>query len=304
MKTPASAPLGAYLLLASSMSLVGSYVALSKLLVATFPVFLLAWLRFAIAALAMLHWTPRAAGDAPLSANDHRLLFVESLIGNFLFSICMLWGVSLTSALAAGVSLAAIPAAVALLSWLWLRERIGTRLAVSIVLAMSGVGLLALARFGDAGAGGSAAPVGYALLLGAAFCEATYVVVGKRLTAQVSPRRISALINLWGLALMTPLGLWQAASFEFTAVSPSMWALLAFYAVAASMVSVWLWMQGLKRVPAAQAGIFVVLLPLAAAAVGVWVLGEAFGALHAVALVLAVSGLLLGAWPEASEAER
>ena len=38
----------AYACLALSMSLVGSYVALSKPLVAAIPVFLLAWLRFGI----------------------------------------------------------------------------------------------------------------------------------------------------------------------------------------------------------------------------------------------------------------
>ena len=60
-----AAPLLAYLSLASSMALVGSYVGLSKILVAVFPVFLLAWLRFGIAAVAMAHWVRRGAGDAP-----------------------------------------------------------------------------------------------------------------------------------------------------------------------------------------------------------------------------------------------
>ena len=46
----------AYLSLAMSMSLVGCYVALSKPLVAVFPVFLLAWLRFGIGGIAMLRW--------------------------------------------------------------------------------------------------------------------------------------------------------------------------------------------------------------------------------------------------------
>ena len=84
-------------------------------------------------------------------------------------------------------------------------------------------------------------------------CEASYVVIGKRLTGQVSPRRISALINLWGLVLVTPFGLWQALDFDFAAVPAATWMLLVFYAIAASMVTVWLWMQAcgtcLHRVP-------------------------------------------------------
>jgi drug/metabolite transporter (DMT)-like permease len=277
------------------MALVGSYVGLSKLLVAAFPVFLLAWLRFGIAALAMPHWLRRRPGEAPLAPHDRVLLFWESFLGNFLFSICMLFGVKATSALAAGVVMAAIPAAVALLARGFLGERIAPRVAAAIACAAIGIGLLALAR---TPAGTAAAPWwGYALLLGAVLCEASYVVIGKRLTAQVSARRISALINLWGLVLVTPLGLWQALAFDFGAVTAPTWGLLVFYALAASMVSVWLWMIGLRHVPAPQAGVFTVMLPVSAALVGVVFLGEPFGTVHAVAFGFALAGLLLATWP-------
>jgi drug/metabolite transporter (DMT)-like permease len=130
------------------------------------------------------------------------------------------------------------------------------------------------------------------------FCEAAYVVLGKRLSGRLAPRRISALINLWGLALITPLGLWQASRFDFATVAPATWALLLAYALAASVATVWLWMKGLARVDAAQAGVFTVMLPLAAAGVGIGVLGEPFGQAHALALALALAGLLLATWPQ------
>lgn len=296
----------AYASLALSTLLVGSYVGLSKLLVAVFPVLLLAWLRFGIAAIAMLHWVPRAAGEARLSAHDRRLLFWESFLGNFLFSICMLYGVLMTSAVAAGVTMAAMPAVVALLSRAFLGEQIKPRVFVAIGCAALGIGLLAFARMGAVDAATSAAPapafghplLGYALLLGAVFCESSYVVIGKRLTARVSPRRISALINLWGLVLVTPFGLWAAWRFDFSAVALPTWALLVFYALAASVVTVWLWMRGLQQVPSSRAGIFTVMLPLSAALVGVLLLGEAFGAAHVAALLLSLLGLCLATWPQ------
>ena len=136
---PPSLPI-AYLCLALSMVLVGSYVALSKPLVAVFPVLLLAWLRFAIGAVAMLHWLPAPAHEMPLSRRTHGLLFFEALIGNFLFTLCMVAGVSLTGAVAAGVVMAAIPAAVALLSWLVLKEHIGPRTWMAVALAVLGGG--------------------------------------------------------------------------------------------------------------------------------------------------------------------
>ena len=128
-------------------------------------------------------------------------------------------------------------------------------------------------------------------------CEASYVVIGKRLTAHLAPRRITALVNLWGLGLVTPFGLWQLAGFDLRSVSAPTWALLLFYALAASIFTVWLWMRGLREVPAPQAGVFTVWLPIASAVVGVAVLGERPGWAQWGALGMALVGLAVVTWP-------
>ena len=282
------------------MALVGSYVGFSRSLVLVFPVLLLAWLRFAIAAVAMAPWVRRAPEEPALSAREHRLLFAESFFGNFLFSVCMLYGMSLTTALAAGVIMAGLPAVVALLSWWWLRERIPIRVVAAIGCAVFGIALVSVSKADAAASQGSMA--GNALLLAAVTCEAIYVVIGKQLAAGIGARRISALINLWGLALVTPFGLWQATRFDFASVSAPAWAGLVAYSIAASVVTVWLWMTGLKQVPASAAGIFTVLLPVSAAAVGVLFLGERFSPAQAVAFGLALAGVLLATWPARTQA--
>jgi len=288
-------PWASFLSLATAMAVVGSYVGLSKLLVVAFPIFLLAWLRFGIAAVAMVTWVKRGPNDPPIDSHDRRLLFLESFLGNFLFSICMLYGVARSSALAAGVIMAAIPGCVAILSRIFLRERIAPRVLMGIVCAVAGIALVSFTRSERSAGSGSLA--GTLLLLGAVICEACYVVIGKRLTGNVSARRISAIVNLWGLTLVTPLGLWQALRFDFGSVRPAMWALLVFYAFAASIVTVWLWMTGLRRVPASSAGVFTVFLPITAAAVGVLLLGEHFSVVQALAYGVALAGVVLATWP-------
>lgn len=280
--------------LAASTSLVGSYVGLSKLLLLSFPVFLLAWLRFGIAGVLMAGWVKAPAGAAPLSGSTRRLLFLESFVGNFLFSICLLFGLRQCSAMAAGVIMAGIPAAVALLSALVLKERLAPRVLAGIALGVAGIALVALEREGGAA---QSTPLGLALVLAAVFCEAAYVVIGKRLTQDLTPRRISALINLWGFVLVTPWGLWQALSFDFSAVPAPHWGLLLFYAAAASMVTVVLWMRGLQAVPASQAGVFMVFLPIATAVVGAVFLQEHLLHTQALAYGLALAGVLLATWP-------
>lgn len=288
------------------MSLVGSYVALSKPLVAALPVFLLAWLRFAIGGAAMLHWLKRPADEAPLTSQTRRLLFLESFLGNFLFSICMLFGVSMTSAVAAGVVMATIPAAVAVMSWAFLGERIGLRTWAAVGCAVVGVTLVSLLKselltHESIGLAASFLPKnglwGTFLLLGAVFCEAAYAVIGKKLVGTLGPKRITALINLWGFALVTPLGLWAAWQFDFSSVGGPSWILLVFYSLAASVWTVWLWMTGLKTIPASQAGVFTVFLPVSAALVGVVFLDETLSGLQALAFGVALIGAVLATLP-------
>ncbi|MBC7380291.1 MAG: DMT family transporter [Burkholderiaceae bacterium] len=286
------------------MALVGSYVALSKPLVAVFPVFLLAWLRFGIGGMAMLPWLRKPPGELPMTPLTRQLVFLESFLGNFLFSICMLYGVSMTSAVSAGVIMASIPAVVALMSWAFLRERIMARTWGAIACAAMGIGLLALSKSGHATVAQASADaaagspwLGNLLVFGAVLCEASYAVIGKKLTGALGPKRITSLINLWGFLLVTPLGLYAALKYDFSAVPSGIWLLLVFYALAASVWTVWLWMTGLKRVPASQAGVFTVMLPVSAAVVGVVALGEQMAGGQLLALAVALAGVVLATLP-------
>ena len=293
-----------YGLLLAGMALVGIYVALARPLTAALPVFLLAWLRFGIGALAMLPWLEATAHDAPITPAIGGALFLQSLFGNFLFSVFMLYGVSMTSASAAGTILATLPAVVALFAWLFLREQLTPRVAAAVLLAVAGVAVLSLGSAGTLASGAAAAGgdgarswLGNLLVLACVGCEAIYVILGKQLTGSLSAKRISALINLWGLALATPFGLGQARDFDFGTLTPGLWALLVFYALSASMLSTWLWLSGLRRVPAHHSGVFTIALPLGASVTGVAFLGERFTAAHAIALGCAAAGIALLAWP-------
>lgn len=302
-----SRPVG-YGCLILSMSMVGAYVALTKPLAAMLPVFLLAWLRFGIGAIAMLRWLKKPADEKPLSTQSRWLVFLESFLGNFLFTLCMITGVSMTNAVSAGVIMSSIPAVVAVMSWVFLKERISLRVWGAVACGAIGIGLLSLAKdhHGAAAAAshGQYAWLGNVLVFGAVLCEAAYAVIGKKLTAVLTPKRISAVINLWGLLLMTPMGLYTALQFDFVSVPANIWLLLVFYALAASVWTVWLWMTGLKVVPAARAGVFTVMLPISAAVVGVLALGESLSALQATAFAVALAGMFLATLPGRSSSEK
>lgn len=313
---PRSGAWWAPLSLSASMALVGLYVGLSPLLVATFPVVVLACLRFAAGAILMTTWLRPPQGGRHPALAEHGLLAVQSLLGNVLFTLCALEGTRRAGALSAGIVLATIPACVALLSQIFLKERPDRNTRLAIGLSMASVVLLAIARHAangsadmpltgpervdsaDTGPGSDAVTVpdglGILLLLGAVFCESSYVVAGKRLTAQLSPRQVTAWMNAWGLLWIAPLAAAPALAFDYPSVTVAQWSLFALYAVSASIITVWLWMHGLRHIPANRAGVFTVLLPLTAAAVGWGVLGEPLSVMHGLALGLAIAATLLG----------
>lgn len=288
-----------YLSLTSGMALVGCYIALNKPLSFIFPVFLLMWLRFGIGTIAMWGWLKKPANEAAITRRTHYLLFAEALFGVVLFTLFTIVGVHLTSATAASIIMSAIPAVVAIMGRFWLHEALSKRTILSIMCAVLGIMLLTLSKPSKTPAQTAIAIsdyrtwIGYGSLLLAVLCEASYSILGKQLTAHLSPKRIASIVNLWGLALSTPFGLYFAWHFSFANVQLAHWGLLVFYGISAGMVSVWLWMTGLRYVPAAQAGIFTVFLPVSTAITGVVFLHERLTTMQWLALSIALASVLL-----------
>ncbi|CAG9176208.1 DMT family transporter [Cupriavidus pinatubonensis] len=284
--------------LIASMALVGSNVGLGKSIIVHVPVLLFALLRFVIAIICLSPWY-RPSRMRKVSRAEWRSLFLQAFFGTFLFTLLMLNGVRLTSAMAAGVITSTIPATVAILSWLWLRERLSRRTIGSVLLAVAGVAVLNIAR-GEAhgsGGGGGQALLGNLMILGAVICESIYVILSRRLTQTLAAIEICAYTHLIGGLLMLPLGLIPLLGFDHSTVPTQTWLMLLWYALSASVFSFWLWMKGIRHVPAQLAGVFTSVLPVAAAAYGIVFLGETPGWPHAVALACVLGGIVLASWP-------
>ncbi|MCP3018078.1 DMT family transporter [Cupriavidus basilensis] len=290
------------LFLIASMALVGSNVGLGKAIVAYVPILLFALLRFAIAIVCLAPWY-RPARMRAVSRGEWLNLFLQAFFGTFLFTLLMLGGVRLTSAMAAGVITSTIPATVALLSWLILRERLSRRTVFSVLLAVAGIAVLNVARGTNHGGGGSAdaggehALLGNLMIMGAVICESIYVILSRRLAQTLAAIEICAYTHLIGGLLMLPLGLMPLLHFDMASVPASIWWMVLWYALSASIFSFWLWMKGVRHVPAQMAGVFTAVLPIAAATYGIVFLGETPGWPHGVALACVLAGIALASWP-------
>jgi drug/metabolite transporter (DMT)-like permease len=280
------------LLLMASMFLVGSNVGIGKSIVASVPVPLFALLRFVIA-VGVLAPFYRPTRMRRVKRAEWLNLFLQAFFGTFLFTLLMLNGVQRTSAVAAGVITSTIPAVVALLSWLLLKERPGARVLAAIVLSMLGILIVNVANTRGVTAGRHSNVLGNLMVMGAVVCESIYVVLSRRLTQTLAPIDICAYTHGFGLLLMLPLGASALLHFEYGSVTPGVWALLVWYALSASIFAFWLWMKGIRHVPGALAGVFTAVLPLAAAAYGMVFLGERPTLAHGLALLCVMSGIAL-----------
>jgi len=144
-------------------------------------------------------------------------------------------------------------------------------------------------------AGGAATAVGNLLVGGAVLCEASFVVLGKRLAPPYRPLRLALGANLVGLVLAVPLAGIDAADFDVRAVRAEVWLLGVWYALAASVICLWLWYRGLPHVETWLAGLATAAIPLTALAASALFLGETIGPARLAGAALVVAAIVVGA---------
>jgi len=283
--------------LALAMSLVGANVAVAKLLAEALPIPLIAGLRCALACLVLWPLARAMEVRAPRpSGAVLRNLFLQALFGTALYNAGLLAGLRLTTALEGGLVLATLPAVVALGSALWLRERLAPRQWAAAALAAGGMAAITLARLGESGedAGGSA--LGNLLVFAGVCGEAVYVLLAKRVAGQVPVITASLWMQGFSALVLAPFALPGIGAVAALA-DPALAGLLVFHSLTASVLCLLLWYAGLRRVPAGVAGVFTAFLPASAAVAAVALLGESFGAVHAVGFVLMGASLGPATWP-------
>lgn len=282
----------AYFQLALSMSIVGANVAVGKIIVNELPVFLFSELRFFIALLFLI---PIVLGDSkkitPLSKNSLFFLFLQAFFGVFLFSIFILYGVRFTTATSAGIITSTVPAAIALLSFFILGEKPSVRQVFSVGLAVLGISVISFQGVSTEKEG---ALLGNLLIIGAVVSEALFTIYAKKLSGVLSPLQMAVGVNIMGLFLFLPFAINEALDYSFNSISISMWFLIVYYSVTASVLSFILWYRGVKKVAASIAGLYTGFMPIAATLVSLIFLKENFGLSQLSGMVCVLCAIYLG----------
>jgi drug/metabolite transporter (DMT)-like permease len=285
----------AYPLLAAGMVAFGSGTPVSRLVTQDFPALLASALRVSLGAAVLVpamllvrhrrgcaHLVPR------MSARDAILVGAIAAIGVLAFSVLMLRGMAEVTGAAGSVVMATTPAVTALGAVVAMRERPDAWRVLGILLAVLGVLLVNL--FGDlSGASGGVVWLGIVLVFGAVCSEAAYTLLGKRLTADMTPLEVAALASAVAAVLFAPLAVWQGIGADWDHSSGD-WVALAWWGFGTLALGSVLWYSGVMRVPGTVAAGFMGLMPVAALVISYVLLDESFQWAH----VLGMGAVLLG----------
>jgi drug/metabolite transporter (DMT)-like permease len=290
---PATSRLAAVLLLVAAMALTGANVAFGKAIVAEVPVYAFVLFRFAVASAALAVMVRGEPGPrlAEMRPSEWRDLTLMSLLGMIGFTVLMFEGLKRTSAADAGIITATLPAVVAIMSVLISGDRLSRSQGFAVLLAVAGLMLVQT----TGAARGASTLIGNLLVGGAVLCEASFVILGKRLAPPYRPLRLSFGANLVGLVLAVPLVLIDAPALDLPAIRPAMWLLGVWYALAASVFCLWLWYRGLPHVETWLAGLATAAIPVVALAASALYLGETIDPIKLAGAALVISAIVLGA---------
>jgi drug/metabolite transporter (DMT)-like permease len=217
------------------------------------------------------------------------------LLGGAIFTLHVLVqiaGLVTTTATNTGWIISASPLALAVLSFLFLGERIGRRGVGGIAIATTGILLLvSRGRLTDLGWLQS---TGDWLVLASAHTWALYTVGTRDLVRRRHPLAVTFAILLIAAALTAIIFAASADLASVRSLSRRGIAALLFLAIPGLALGQWFWQEGVARLGAARAGLYLYLEPLATLALAVPLLGEPFGPFVALGGGLVLAGVFVG----------
>jgi drug/metabolite transporter (DMT)-like permease len=280
-----------YLQISGAMVVVGSNFIVGKIIAEHLPLFMANTMRFAFASIILLAIMLRSEGRFPVVDRRSLLLvLLLSFAGNFLYSIFLLDGLKLASAAESGIIAGTAPVVTAVLSYLFLRERIGYRKALGVALVIVGIAVINLA--GNAVPGAVHSVAGDLLIGGTVVCEAFWTIFGKAASKKMSPLVLASLTTFSGFVMFLPLGIYQSIGFHMTSLSLLDWLSVVYYGTIGTVGAYLLWYQGMPKVPASTAGVFVGLTPVSAVVLSYLVLKEPFEWSHLLGMLCVLAAIV------------
>lgn len=283
-----------YLVLAQIM--VAINIVVSKLLLSSIPIFLLMLIRFSLAALVLLplHWSTSARKVSirqhliTLKQRDWGFIFAQALCAGLLFNCLMLVGLSRTDANVAGIITSALPAIIALMSWLVLDEKISAQKAFCVLFASIGLFIIAYDKLN--GVSDSHSFLGDFIVLLSLVPEAIYYILSKIYPNRLPIFLIASLLNAINAILLLPvLGLTDFSALHIHLID---WVILFIIGLSSAFFYVF-WFMGAQKVDGMMASLSTASMPVATVIFAWIILGEQLTLIEFSGMALVILSIVL-----------
>lgn len=227
-------------------------------------------------------------------------LVLMGATGVFVFNLCFMFALARVPASRASLIMALNPAVTLLAASLFMHERLTRNKVAGIAIALVGVAVV-LGRGNPLHLASGGLGIGEIVMFGCPLSWAANTLVARRMLPGMSTVASTTWSALAGTAMLLLAALFVGATVPQGA-SVRAWAAIVFLAVFGTAVALVLFYDGVRRIGAARASVFINLVPVFAVALGVLVLGEPLEWSMIAGGALVIGGIFLLNRPEAPRA--
>ncbi|MDI6748298.1 MAG: DMT family transporter [Rhodocyclaceae bacterium] len=244
----------------------------------------------ALACLLPLAW-PYLRRDRAILLAGWRWLLLFGILGTCLYNALTYIGLQQTEAINGLLLNSFIPIVIVLLAWLFQGKRLRRIETVGIV--MSFIGVVAIVARGDLSTLlALSLNIGDIWILLSVFAWATYTLLLPRRPA-AHPLAFLFAIALIGVLATLPFYLLEHFTIRQITPSPGAWLTLAYAGIFPAFLGFIFWNKGVEQVGAAQAGLFIHLMPAFGIVLAAVFLDERLLSFHFIGIALIFGGIFL-----------
>lgn len=232
-------------------------------------------------------------GGAPPRSRDVAAILALGALGNGVYQVLFIEGLSRTRAGEAALVVGASPALMALIGRMRGVERVNRRGWIGIALSIFGVALIVLGRAASADNAHGGSLAGDLLVLCGSVCWAVYTIFLMPYTKRVSGWWATALSVIGGSLVLLIVGARDIVSLAWSRIPPAAWGAILYSGLGALVVAYFFWYYGIRVLGPTRTALYGNLQPFIALLAAWLTLHEVPTAWQVVGAATIISGVLL-----------
>jgi len=249
-------------------------------------------IRFSLASIFLMAFLWIRERNLRVHRQDIARLFLLGLIGNTVYQLLFIHGITHTTAGNSSLILATTPLFVAVLSSILHTERVQRKIWYGVIISFIGIVFISV--------GAAKTPtipsenvIGDLLILTGTICWSAYTVLSKPLLQRYSPLKLTTLTIAMGTPLLVLVSIPSIKEQNWSAVSMQGWLSLAYSFCFAIAIGYTVWYTGVNKIGGARTALYENLITVVAIVVAWLVLSESMTPIQVLGMALVFFSLYL-----------